>query len=221
MIGNIGRADATDYTIEDGENSLLILNTNFQPDYMMGDAEYDPYEFDSFAPAFIYYGIDGEMITEVEELEAMGAKIIDYQYPEPIENTLVFSHISILSGETVVGPTVLISLLALLAIIFLVKKEEGLVSTPFDVCSFILNIIIGVVATPFLAVISVLVDITGDNDNLLCQSMYFTGALTVLGIAASIALRRKGYSKAAFIVQFAGPALFALLYAIALVYNMA
>lgn len=210
-IGNFETVDVTDYTIEETERSRLILSTNFHPDYMMGDTDYDHYEFQPFAPSFTYYGSDGYTATEPEELEAMGAKIIDFQYPEPIENTLVFSHISILSGETVVGPTVLISLLALLAVILFVKKDDTLVPVPLDTVSFILNLVIGFVATPFLGLVSTLSDISGDNDNILSQTMYFTAALTVLGIAASVALRRKGYSKTAFVVQFAGPALFVLI----------
>lgn len=210
-IGNFGTVDVTDYTIEETEHSLLILSTNFQPDYMMGDAEYDHYEFDPFAPSFTYYGIDGYTATDPEELEAMGAKIIDYQYPEPIENTLVLSHVSILSGETVVPPTVLISLLALLVILFCVKKDADVVPVSLDTATIILNVIVGFVATPFLSLVSILIDITGENNNILSQSMYFTGALTLLGIAASVALRRKGYSKTAFVVQFAGPVLFILI----------
>ena len=219
-IGNMAEEDV-DYTILEVEGSLLLLNTNFYPDYLMGDSEYDYFDGGEFAPEFVYYGVDGFMTNEAEYIEGLGAKIMDFEYPEPIENSLVFSHISIMSGETVVGPMVLITLLALLAVILFVKKDADLAPQLWNTVSLVMNVIVAVVAVPFLAIISVLVDMTGENNNILSQSLYFTAALTVLGIAASVALRRKGYRKSGFAVQFVGPALFMLIYVIALMSGMA
>lgn len=40
---------------------------------------------------------------------------------------------------------------------------------------------------------------------------YFIPALTVLGVAASVALRRRRYSKSALVVEFTGPVVLVLI----------
>lgn len=42
------------------------------------------------------------------------------------------------------------------------------------------------------------------------QVLYVTPALTILGIAASVAMRRCGYGKRSLFIQFMGPILFAI-----------
>jgi hypothetical protein len=44
--------------------------------------------------------------------------------------------------------------------------------------------------------------------------MYFVPALTILSIAASVALRRKGYHKSGFFIQFVGVVVFVLIIAV-------
>ena len=53
-------------------------------------------------------------------------------------------------------------------------------------------------------------DITGSHPGLAYQIMYLVAPITLLGLAASIALRRKGYSKSSFFAQWAGPVVFGL-----------
>ena len=49
------------------------------------------------------------------------------------------------------------------------------------------------------------------NEELIYQIDLCVPALTAFAIAASIALRRKGFAKTGFCIQFAGPVLFFLL----------
>ena len=42
------------------------------------------------------------------------------------------------------------------------------------------------------------------------QVLYVTPALTILGVAASVAMRRCGYGKRSLFIQFMGPILFAI-----------
>ena len=57
--------------------------------------------------------------------------------------------------------------------------------------------------------VSVLSEIVADT-SVWQQILYFTPALTVLGIAASVAMRRCGYGKHSLLIQFMGPILFAI-----------
>ena len=81
---------------------------------------------------------------------------------------------------------------------------------PLDVISTVFNYIIAFTAVPFLAIVAWLGDALGDNESFFNQALYYIPALIILGIAASVALRRKGYKVAGFIAQFVGPVLFIL-----------
>ena len=104
----------------------------------------------------------------------------------------------------------LIALLALIATIIFVKKEKGLKYKAIDVISTILNCIIGSVYIGIVTVLALLIDIEGGGPELYYQAFYFIPALSMLCIVASVALRRKGYGVKSLIVQFAGPAVFAV-----------
>ena len=114
-IGNLGEEN-TVYTLKKDENGRVELWTHFYADYLMGDTEYDYFDDKAFEPAIYYYNADEEWFYDEETLAAQGVKLISFEYPTPIKNSFVFSHISILSGEVVL-PALLISLLALIATI--------------------------------------------------------------------------------------------------------
>ena len=210
--GGIGaNAEGDIFYILREENGIRIeLDTNLYADYLMGDPDYEYFDESPFAPVIYYYDADEVEYTDEQTLLAQGVKLVDWEYPEPIENSLTFSHFSILSGQ-VVFPSLLFALLAMFAIIIFVKKDEDFVRKPIDVVSIVLNYIAGFVAVPFIAVCTWAMDITADNGDVFSQMLYFTSALTALCIGFSIALRRKNYKKAALIVQFVGPAVFVLL----------
>ena len=62
----------------------------------------------------------------------------------------------------------------------------------------------------FVTILALLIDIEGGGPELYYQIMYFIPALSVLCIAASVALRRKGHSVKSLIAGLIGPAVFAL-----------
>lgn len=200
----------TIYIIQDDENGKIELITNLHADYYMGDIEELYYTDTNFEPEIYYYDEENCAYNDEETLSKMQVKLIDFKYPEPIDNGIVYSHMSNLSSD-IVFPILLIALLALLATVIFVKKDENYIKKPFDVVSTIFNFIIGIATIPFFSVSTWLIDALGDNDGFLGQSFYFTPAISALCIAASIALRRKGYSKLGFFVQFIGPAFFAVI----------
>lgn len=201
--------DDTLYTLKKDENTRVELWTHFYADYLMGDTEYDYFEDVPFEPRIYYYDAQETEYQDEETLAAQGVKLISFEYPTPIENSFVFSHISHFSGAVVL-PTLLISLLALIAIIIFVKKEKELKYKAVDIFSVVLNFVIGFTLVPFVTVAAALIDINGGGPELFRQILYFVPAFSVLCIAASVALCRKGYGKSSLIAQCIGPVIFVL-----------
>lgn len=200
---------STIYTFKQENNTRIELNTFFYADYMMGDTEYDYFDEEPFEPRFYYYDANEQEYHDEETLAAHGVKMISFEYPEPIKNSFSFSHISYCSGAVVL-PSLLIALLALLAIIVFVRKEKELKYKVVDTISIVLNFIIGIAYMPIVAILGVLIDIEGGGPELYYQIMYFIPAVSVLCVAASVALRRKGYSVKSLVAELIGPAVFAV-----------
>jgi cytochrome bd-type quinol oxidase subunit 2 len=137
-------------------------------------------------------------------LSAQGVKLISWEYPTPIENSLVFSHLSYPNAEVVL-PCLIVSILALIATLIFVKKDTDLTRKPIDIVSIVFNFLILLAFVPIVTVFAWFLDITGDNDNIFTQLFYYSPTLTVFGIMASVALRRKGYHKSSLAVQFILP----------------
>ncbi len=211
-IGDMGE-DNTYYILKKGKNTRVELNTFFYSDYMIGDTEYDYFDEEPFEPKILYYDSQEVEYTDPETLAAQGVKLMSFEYPKPIKNSFVFSHIAHLDNG-IVFPAILFALLALIATLIFVKKEKDYVRKPIDIVSIVFHCIIGSVFMIYATVIAVLIDLAGDNESILVQIFYFIPTLTILGITSSIALRRKGYSVIGFISQFIGPAVFAVILAI-------
>ena len=207
-IGNMGENN-TIYTLKTEGNTRIELWTHFYADYLMGDPEYDYFDEEAFAPRIYYFDAQEQEYSDEETLQEQGVKLISFEYPEPIDNTFTFSHISHLSSANVL-PMVLIGLLALAATIIFVKKEKQLQRKPVDLVSLILNYVIGFAVVPFVILVAVLIDINGGGPELYRQVLYFLPVAMVLCITASIALRRKGYGVSSLIAQLVGPAAFAV-----------
>ena len=149
--------------------------------------------------------------TDFEDEETLmekGVRLISWEYPEPVENSLVFSHIAYLCGMDVL-PLLGISFLALLAMLFFVKKQ-AVCATGLDRVCKVCNILIILLFLPLATVSATFSDIIGSSQALDRQLFYIAPAFTVLGVAASVGLRRKGMEKAGILAPFIGPALFGL-----------
>ena len=205
-IGDMGEGN-TVYTLKQDENGRIELWTRFYADYLMGDTEYDYFDDMAFEPAIYYYDSAETEHSDAETLSAHGVKLISFTYPTPIENTFVFSHLSYFSGEVVL-PTLLISLLALIPSMIFVRKEKELKYKAVDIVSIIFNFVIGLIPLPFVTILALFIDIEGGGPELYYQMLYFIPAFSVLCIAASVALRRKGHGVKSLLVEFMGPVVF-------------
>ena len=209
-IGNRGK-DNTIYVLKKNDSGRVELWTHFYPDYLMGDSEYDYYDDEAFEPKIYYYDVQETESHDEETLAEHGVKLISFEYPEPIKNSLTFSHFVFPEGE-VIFPSIVIAFLAWLATLIFVKKDnEYIRRKPINIVTIVFNFIVGLVVLPIFTIFAGLLSALGDIGNIMNLVLYLLPALTILCITASIGLRRKLYAKSALIVQFIAPAIFAVI----------
>ena len=191
-------------TVAQKEDVELMMAVGLDAAYLMGDPDKYEYVHGNNAPYFEAINAEG---YSVEVSEKFDAEIISWEYPEPIENSFRFSGFSRLYS---------ISMLVMLAIAFLtvvaclifVRKGTDVNYEALDIISIIANFAVTFMAIPFLTIVIFFFPLTMDAGSLLYQIYLCIPALTAFTIAASIALRRKGFAKSGFFVQFVCPVLF-------------
>ena len=211
QIESTPKDEDTSYVIRKTDSGTIILYTQFYPDYLMGDAHYEYFTWEPFEPTMMYYSVDGDSSDDPQVLLDQGARILSWEYPEPLQNRFVFSHITHISGDDVM-PLAAIAALALLVTLIFVKKDPDLPKRRLDIFSVIFNFVIALTAVPFFTILGIFSDLNGSTGELLHQLFYRLSAVTILALAVSVALRRKGCHKAGFFIQFLGPACYAILF---------
>jgi hypothetical protein len=201
--------DSATIILKQDENSRVELWFSLYADYLMGDPEYDYFADDTFGPKIFYYDENETEYQDQETLSAQGVKLIRFEYPTPIENSFVFSHLAYFTS-TVVLPILFVAFLALIAMIIFVRKEKELKYRAVDVVSIVLNWVIGIVYMGFVTLLALFLDINGGGSELYYQIMYFIPAVSLLCVAASVALRRKGFGVKALVAELIGPVIFAV-----------
>lgn len=194
------------YRIGEIEGRAYSINLNLVPGYLMGDPKYADSVCRPSGACHSFDGTDDVTVTDPDQLARLGLSVVSWEYPEPIENSFSFGGISLSSEATLI--TAAMAVAALLACVILIKKDREITGGKMNKLSVVLNFLIILVAFPFIFMVSALSEIVADT-SLWQQVLYLTPALTVLGVAASVALRRCGYGKHSLLIQFTGPVLFA------------
>ena len=195
------------YTIAQKDGAELYIVTQFNDCYLMGDTkdmDYEPSLEDPYLEALTE---EGYPYDEAEMPSEFTARIISWEYPEPIENTFVFSGFSMLHAGSMLAMLV-VGLLTIVACLIFVKKDKAAPRKVLDILSVLVNFAACFLAIPFITICIIFMLATMGGDDLLTQILLCTPAITAFAVAASIALRRNGYTKTGFFIQFAGPALF-------------
>jgi hypothetical protein len=195
------------HTIAERDGATLYIVTIFNNCYLMGDTKALNYKPDVYEPFLEASDKEGYLYGETELPGCFDAEIISWEYPEPIENTFVFSGFSILHTGSMVAMLV-VGLLMIVACLAFVRRDKTVPYKALDKVSIVLNIAVVFVAIPVIAIVTSLFQITLSGDDLVYQYFLCTPALTAFGVAASVALRRMGFTKSGFFVQFVGPVLF-------------
>ena len=205
------------FTVAQKEDVELLMAVGLDAAYLMGDP--DKYEYVHGNDDPYFEAIDAEGYS-VEVSEKFETEIISWEYPEPIENSFRFSGFSRLYAISMLV-MLLIAFLTVLACLIFVRKDSAVNYKAFDMISIIANFFISFMVIPFVTIAIFLFPLTMDADSLMYQIYLCIPALTAFTIAASIALRRKGFAKSGFFVQFVCPVLFfATIIAESLIYNL-
>lgn len=201
------RLEADFYRVAQEDGVSYFIDLNLDPGYLMGDPSH---AFAAGYPTGSCISMEGEeeiRVTAPTDLEQMGFVINSWVYPDPIANSFHYGGISLSSEATLY--TAIMAAAALLACLLLIRRPARMAFSPMDRLSVVLNFLLAFVAFPFILITSALSEILADV-SAWQQLLYLAPALTALGIAASVTLRRMGYRIISFWVQFVGPVVFAL-----------
>jgi hypothetical protein len=191
------------HTIAEKDGLKLQVVFIFSQDYLMGDGDRDTIT----EPYLAAYDTMGVEYTDMETLEVFEAELLSWEEPQPIENTFVFSGFSHLYTGSMLA-MLAVGLLVIVACMIFVKRDKTIPYKLLDKLSIALNCVVCFAAIPIITFITTLLQITMSGDDLMYQIFLCIPALTAFAVAASVSLRRKGFTKTGFIVQLIGPVLF-------------
>ena len=164
------------------------------------DMDYKPFLEDPYLEAV---DKEGYPYDETNMPSEFAAEIISWEYPEPIENTFVFAGFSALYSVNM-GVMLLAGLLTLLICVILVKKSEEVSYSVLDKIGIVLNFIGVFAVLPIISLAACLIQAYPTGPDWIYQAYLCVPPIIVFSIAASVALRRKGFGKSGFFVQFLG-----------------
>ena len=183
----------------------------FTSDYLMGDGDPGDEYWDVIPePYLAVYDREGYEYPDPDMVGKFNAELISWEMPQPIENTFVFSGFARLHDGSMML-MLLVSILVLVACLIFVKRDKLVPRTALDFVSIVFNYLIGFGAVPFMTLVCYLMGLYSSGEEIIYQIDRCVPAIAVFALAASLSLRRKGFTKSGFIVQFLGPALFLLL----------
>ena len=195
------------YTIAEKDGAELYIVTLFNDCYLMNDTKDMDYESFLEDPYLEAVDKEGYPYDETNMPSEFAAEIISWEYPEPIENKFAFSGFSILHSGSMVA-MVVVGLLTVLACVIFVRKDKSLDYNALDILSIVLNFAICILAIPFITITSAFFQLTISTDSVFYQVYMCIPAITAFTVAASIALRRKGFRKTGFFIQLVGPVIY-------------
>ena len=202
--------DSRTYTIAQKDGTELYIVMSFNDCYLMGDTKNDSYSESIRAPQLEAKDEEGNQYGETELPDTFDAEIVSWEYPEPIENTFVFAKFSGLHA-TGMAAMLLVGLLTLIACIIFVKKDETVVYCVLDKIGILLNFAVVMVALPIIFLSAWLIQAFPTGPDWIYQAYLCVPQIIPFTLAASVSLRRKGFSKIGFIIQFFGPAILIIL----------
>lgn len=206
-----------DYFVFQEEMKTLAVQPYMIAGYFMGDPLhsdiYQVYGLEGPEPYAEYYDYENEIsITDFdkdEELAAIGFRFVDYSYAQPIENSFSFSGVEY-EADNIIFFVALMLIFLLVCIIF-VRKDKEYKYSYLDKSCIIVNFIVGIIAVPFISLVCTMFGLTGSGYEWIDQCIYNIPSFTILCLALSVMLRRKGYSKQGFFIQFSGILAFVLI----------
>ena len=198
------------YTIAEQDNLELCILSHFSNKYLMGDTRGEPESTFLYDPYLVVMDQDGMEYDDHDTLGKFDAELISWEHPEPVENSFRFAGFSYLYDISMFA-MLAVGFLVILACMIFVKRDKRIPYKVLDKISVFLNFVVALVGIPFATVIILFVQIVVSTDDLGYQMYLCMPAFSAFTVAASLALRRRGFTKAGFFIQLIGVAPFFLL----------
>ena len=194
------------FTIAEKDVYKLYIVALLNDAYLMGDVENDSYESGNEAPSLEAEDKEYNQYDESELPDVFDAEIVSFQYPDPIENTFSFTGFSGLH-TTGMGVMTLVGILTLVLCMIFVKKGEGVEYRILDKFGIALNFAAMLFALPILYLAAALIQAYPTGPDWIYQAYLCIPQIIPFSVAASLSLRRKGFRKSGFFIQFLAPAI--------------
>lgn len=198
------------YTIAQKDGLELCIITCFNDRYLMGDTKGVPEATFTYDPYLAVMDEEGMEYEDAEMLSNFDAQLISWELPEPVENAFKFVGFSHLHDSSMFA-MLIVGILSIIACMVFVKRDKTIPRKALDKLSIVLNVIVVFVIIPFSTAVIWLTQITVRGDEFFYQLLLCVPAFTAFTVAASISLRRKGFTKAGLFVQLVTPAIIAML----------
>ena len=193
------------FTIAERDGYKLYIVALLNDYYLMGDEENESYNSYTEAPTLEAEDIDGNQYGETELPDVFDAEIVSFEYPEPIENTFYFTGFAGLYSENT-GAMILIGILTLILCMIFVRKSDGVEYRALDTIAIVFNFLAVLLVLPIIYIASVFVQAYKIGPDWLYQAYLCIPQIIPFSVAASLSLRRKGFRKSGFFIQFLAPA---------------
>ena len=194
------------FTIAEKDGYELYIVALLNDPYLMGDEENESYDSYTEGPTLEAEDKDGNQYDEVELPDIFDAEIVSFEYPKPIKNTFCFAGFSGLYA-TNTGVMTLVGILTLILCIIFVRKGDGIEYLALDKISIALNFAAILFVLPVIYIASIFIQAYPTGPDWLYQAYLCIPQIIPFSIAASLSLRRKGFRKSGFCIQFLAPAI--------------
>ena len=193
------------FTIAEKDGYELYIVALLNDYYLMGDEENESYGSYTEGPTLEAKDKDGNQYDETEMPDVFDAEIVSFKYPKPIENTFYFTGFAGLYAVST-GAMILIGILTLILCMIFVRKGDGVEYRVLDKLGIALNFIAVLFVLPIIYIAAVFVQAYKIGPDWLYQAYLCIPQIIPFSIAASLSLRRKGFRKSGFFIQFLAPA---------------
>ncbi len=194
------------FTIDEKDGYKLYIVALLNDYYLMGDEENESYDSYIEGPTLEAEDKDGNQYGESELPDVFDAEIVSFEYPTPIENTFRFAGFSGLY-ETNTEVMTLVGILTLILCMIFVKKGDGVEYGVLDNINIALNFAMMFFIFPIIYIAAIFIQAYPTGPDWIYQAFLCIPQIIPFSVAASLSLRRKGFRKIGFFIQFLAPAL--------------
>ena len=147
---------------------------------------------------------DGNQYDEEDLPDIFDAEIVSYEYPEPIKNTFSFAGFCDIYS-TSSGVMVLVGIVTIILCMIFARKSEGVTYGVLDVVGIIFNFAAILFVLPVAYILAVVIQAFPTGPDWIYQGYLCVPPIIPFTVAASLSLRRKGFKKLGFFIQFLAP----------------